>query len=362
MAIRRLAIIGDGIIGTALAFEASSRGLEVARFSRSSKGPASIAAGGMLTPAMEADLTSPALFELARLSRELYPTWIDKLERVSGLKTGYRQSGTLEVALHRDHLSDLEQLEAHQARLGFSTKRLSASEVLEREPQLTHRVQGALLAENDHCVEPRRLLHALESALQSDGIEKFHVDSLSLQAQEAKLLFSMDGTSHDMGFDHVIVASGARAQALLPDTVPNLRPVKGQYIRVRSQETLTSVVRTPDVYLIPRLDNEIYIGASQEEVGFQDGTTLGEIMDLLTDAWRTLPILYDAEIIETGFGYRPALDHGNPCLGRIPDTQASLAIGHFRHGVLLAPASAKVLLDELLEPDSEFDMSPFALS
>ena len=79
----------------------------------------------------------------------------------------------------------------------------------------------------------------------------------------------MDGTSHDMGFDHVIVASGARAQALLPDTVPNLRPVKGQYIRVRSQETLTSVVRTPDVYLIPRLDNEIYIGASQEEVGFQ---------------------------------------------------------------------------------------------
>ena len=85
-------------------------------------------------------------------------------------------------------------------------------------------------------------------------------------------------------------------------------------------------------------------------------------MDLLTDAWRTLPILYDAEIIETGFGYRPALDHGNPCLSRIPETQASLAIGHYRHGVLLAPASAKVLLDELLEPNSEFDMSPFALS
>ena len=241
MAIQRLAIIGDGIIGTALAFEAISRGLEVSRFSRSSNGPASIAAGGMLTPAMEADLTSPALFELARLSRELYPTWIDKLEKVSGLKTGYRQSGTLEVALHRDHLSELEQLESHQARLGFSTKRLSASEVLEREPQLTHRVQGALLAENDHCVEPRRLLHALESALQNDGVEKFHVDSLDLQAQEAKLRFTMDGALHDVGFDHVIVASGARDQALLPDTVPNLRPVKGQYIRVRSHKTLSSV-------------------------------------------------------------------------------------------------------------------------
>ena len=94
MAIQRLAIIGDGIIGTALAFEASSRGLEVSRFSLSSNGPASIAAGGMLTPAMEADLTSPALFELARLSREFYPTWIDKLEKLSGIKTGYRQSGT----------------------------------------------------------------------------------------------------------------------------------------------------------------------------------------------------------------------------------------------------------------------------
>ena len=87
----------------------------------------------------------------------------------------------------------------------------------------------------------------------------------------------MDGALHDVGFDHVIVASGARAQALLPDTVPNLRPVKGQYIRVRSHKTLSSVVRTPDVYLIPRLDNEIYIGASQEEVGFQDGTTLGRL-------------------------------------------------------------------------------------
>ena len=146
----------------------------------------------------------------------------------------------------------------------------------------------------------------------------------------------------------------------MPQLTVGLRPVKGQFIRVRSPERLNSVVRTPDVYLIPRLNNEIYIGASQEEVGFQDGTTLGETMDLLTDAWRTFPILYDAEILETGFGYRPALDDGNPLLGRIPETKVSVAIGHFRHGVLLAPASAKVLLDQLLEPHSKFDMSAFA--
>lgn len=360
MAPKTLAVIGDGIIGSSIAYEAMRRGLEVTLFCQEQPGQGSAAAGGMLTPAMEADLTSTALFELAHLSRELYPDWVTSIEAFSGLKTGYRQSGTLEVALHRDHLSELEQLEAHQARLGFSTTRLSAAEVLEREPQLTHRVQGALLAESDHCVEPRRLLKALHHALRTGGAKGYSPTELSIDAEHGGISYTLDSQTQEQLFDEVVVAAGARSAKLLPQLNLGLRPVKGQFIRVRSSETLVSVVRTPDVYLIPRLNNEIYIGASQEEVGFQDGTTLGEIMDLLTDAWRTFPILYDAEILETGFGYRPALDDGNPRLGRVPGTKISVAIGHFRHGVLLAPASAKVLLDQLLEPHPEFDMSAFA--
>jgi glycine oxidase len=357
---KRLAVIGDGIIGSSIAYEASLRGLSVTQFAQFNAGQGSVAAGGMLTPAMEADLTSPALFELAKLSRDLYPAWIRTIESRSQIDTGYRQSGTLEVALHRDHLSDLEQLEAHQAQLGFSTRRLSSAEVLEREPQLTHRVQGALLAENDHCVEPRRLLCALNTLLKMEEVRRVETRSVRLAPKDGHIFFESNQETQSEDFDEIIVAAGARAGALLPELELDLRPVKGQFIRVKSAESLSSVVRTPDVYLIPRLDNEIYIGASQEEVGFQDGTTLGEIMDLLTDAWRTFPILYDAEIIETGFGYRPALNDGNPLLGRLPQTKVSVAIGHFRHGVLLAPASAKVLLDQLLEPHPEFDMSAFA--
>lgn len=360
MAFKTLAVIGDGIIGSSVAYEAMRRGLEVTLFCQEQPGQGSAAAGGMLTPAMEADLTSTALFELAYLSRELYPDWIKSIEALSGLETGYRQSGTLEVALHRDHLSELEQLEAHQARLGFSTTRLTAAEVLEREPQLTHRVQGALLAESDHCVEPRRLLKALAHALRTHGIQSYSPTELSIDAERGSVSYTLGSQTQAQSFDEIVVAAGARSAGLLPQLSLGLRPVKGQFIRVRSSETLASVVRTPDVYLIPRLNNEIYIGASQEEVGFQDGTTLGEIMDLLTDAWRTCPILYDAEMVETGFGYRPALDDGNPRLGRVPGTKVSVAIGHFRHGVLLAPASAKVLLDQLLEPHPEFDMSAFA--
>ena len=197
------------------------------------------------------------------------------IEAFSGLKTGYRQSGTLEVALHRDHLSELEQLEAHQARLGFSTTRLSAAEVLEREPQLTHRVQGALLAESDHCVEPRRLLKALRHALRTGGAKTYSPTELSIDAAHGGISDTLDSQTQEQSFDEVVVAAGARSAKLLPQLNLGLRPVKGQFIRVRSSETLVSVVRTPDVYLIPRLNNEIYIGASQEEVGFQDGTTLG---------------------------------------------------------------------------------------
>lgn len=357
---RNLAVIGDGIIGSSIAYEANRRGLQVTQFCQEHPGQGSSAAGGMLTPAMEADLTSTPLFELANLSRALYPDWIQTIEGLSGIETGYRQSGTLEVALHRDHISELEQLEAHQARLGFSTTRLSAAEVLEREPQLTHRVQGALLAESDHCVEPRRLLQALTHILDTQGVKKCSTSDIDIDAAAGRISYALNGKLYQQTFDDIVVAAGARSTKLLPKLNLPLRPVKGQFVRVRSSETLTSVVRTPDVYLIPRLNNEIYIGASQEEVGFQDGTTLGETMDLLTDAWRTLPILYDAEIIETGFGYRPALDDGNPLLGRVAETKVAVALGHFRHGVLLAPASAKVLLDELLEPHHEFDMSAFA--
>lgn len=360
MRTKSLAVVGGGIIGHALALEASTRGLQVSLFTHPQHGEGSRAAGGMLTPAMEADLTSPSLFKLARLSRSLYPDWIKRIEAQSGIKTGYRQSGTLEVALHRDHLSELEQLEAHQARLGFQTERLSAREVLEREPQLTHRVQGALFARSDHCVEPRRLLAALHHASIANDLRVEESEVHHLDPREGCLTFQTSDTLDTKCFDHVIVASGAWAHMHLPQHTKTLRPVKGQFIRVRAPQPLEAVIRTPDVYLIPRLEREIYIGASQEEVGFQDGTSLGEIMDLLTDAWRTVPSLYDAEIIETGFGYRPALDHGNPCLGMIPNTRTSMAIGHYRHGVLLAPATAKVTLDQLFEPHPDFDMSPFA--
>ena len=355
-----LAIVGGGIIGHALAFEASSRGLDVSLFTRTLEGEGSRAAGGMLTPAMEADLTSSSLFDLAKLSRTLYPDWIQAIERQVEVETGYLQSGTLEVALHRDHLSDLEQLEAHQARLGFKTERLSSREILEREPQLTHRVQGALFAQDDHCVEPRRLLDALSRVLNKRGVAVKDSDVLSLDPVNGRINHTSLGRETTSDFDHVVVASGAWAQRHVPEYAGTLRPVKGQFIRVKAPHPLKTVIRTPDVYLIPRLNQEVYIGASQEEVGFQDGTSLGEIMDLLTDAWRTVPSLYDAEIIESGYGYRPALDHGNPCLGKIPNTRTSLAIGHYRHGVLLAPATAKVIVDQLFEPTPEFDMAPFA--
>ena len=174
MTIQRLAIVGDGIIGSTLAFEASLRGLEVTRFARATNGPASSAAGGMLTPAMEADLTSSALFELARLSRELYPSWIEMVERLSGRKTGYRQSGTLEVALHRDHLSELEQLEAHQARLDSQPSDSRHRKFSSGNPNSLTACR-ALLAENDHCVEPRRLLESLEAILTLRGVQRLDV-------------------------------------------------------------------------------------------------------------------------------------------------------------------------------------------
>ena len=165
-----VAIIGAGVVGLALAYELSRGGLRVVVVERDRVGAgASGVAAGMLAPASEAATEDEALLDLALQSCALYPEFVQSVEEISGMNCQYRTEGTLLIALHRDHVEELEHLARRQAILGLTTRWLSAREVLELEPSLTARVTGGLLAEGDRQVNPRALVAALAKAVERLG-------------------------------------------------------------------------------------------------------------------------------------------------------------------------------------------------
>ena len=364
-----LVVVGAGLIGRSVADEASRRGLRVLVVSRSRTGSASPAAGGMLTPAAEAETAEPALLELARKSCQLYPDWVARLEAETGRPCGYRRNGTVLLALHRDHWADLEHLAAAQEAVGLATETLSPQDVLALEPNLTPRQVGARYARHDHSVDPRALLEALAAALDAKGVTRWDeadvVDVSRRGGEVTGLAVQRGQTVTNVSAAAVVVACGAWSPTAFPELAAlALRPVKGQFVLLQGEPLLERVVRTPDVYLIPRADGQLYIGATSEEVGFDANVTAGAVMDLLGHAWRTLPGTYEATVVETGIGFRPTLRDHLPAIGASQTQGLFVATGHYRHGVMLAPVTAARVVDLItgavtcIEP--EFDPQRFA--
>ena len=255
--------------------------------------------------------------------------------------------GTLLVALHRDHLGELARLEAFQERLGFASERLTPQALRAMEPSLSPRVLGGLHVREEHRVDPAAVLRALETAVQKLGGEVRRGEQVRLDAAERRVRWTLDGREQVATAPRIVVAAGVHSGELV-DEAAGLRPVKGQCLRLKGPPLLTRTVRTPDVYLVPRADGELYVGASIEEVGFTPGVFAREVTTLLHEAWRVLPETQELEIVGTAFGYRPVARDDRPRLGTTQHEGVFLATGHGRHGVLLLPSTAEGVADLVL--------------
>ena len=140
-----------------------------------------------------------------------------------------------------------------------------------------------------------------------------------------------------------------------------LRPVKGQLVRLGGPELLRHVVRSPDVYLVPRRGGELLVGATMEEQGLDALPTAGAVLDLLREAWRILPGVYDLAVRELSVGFRPALRDHLPLIGAAATRGLYVATGHFRNGVLLAPATAHYLAEWIAEGVAPAALAPFGV-
>ncbi len=362
-------IVGGGVIGLAVAYELllRDRNVLVLEGNRPASG-ATGAAGGMLAPISEADLEEPELIEFGRDSLGRYRSFVSGLERRGEISCAYRTEGTVWAAFHRDDVGELEHLERTVIDRGLECQSLSAEEVRDLEPHLSPRVMGGLLVSGDHQVDPRRLSRCLELAVRALGgkiVSGMRVEAVETSSGRLSRVRGRgrDGRSFEIAADVVVMATGAwTVEGIeLPCETPPLRPIKGQLVRLRGPQLLEHVVRTPDVYLIPRADGELLVGGTMEEMGFDLSPTGGALMDLLRHGWEALPGIYELELAEISVGLRSAVADNLPIIGASEIDGLFFACGHYRNGILLAPATAHYLAEAIVGAAVPSELEPFRL-
>jgi len=360
-------VVGGGIEGLAVAYELARRGREVLVLEPGDvPGVATRAAAGMLAPTSEADLAERSLVALELDSLGRYPGFIAGIEGLTGQSCGYRTEGTLWVALNRDQEGDLERLLSMQQAKGLAARRLAPAEVRAREPHLSGRVVAGLLVEGDHQVNPRALAAALATALAALG------GRLAVGCRAARIDHAAGrvdgvsgvagGTAFRVACDVAVLAAGVWSGEVEAPVPPlGLRPVKGQLVRLAGPELVRHVVRSPDVYLVPRRGGELLVGATMEEQGLDTLPTAGAVLDLLREAWRVLPGVYDLAVTELSVGFRPAVRDHLPVIGGTATRGLYVATGHFRNGVLLAAATAHHLAEWITGGVAPAALAPFGV-
>ncbi|MEV7679193.1 glycine oxidase ThiO [Streptomyces sp. NPDC088341] len=347
-------VIGGGIIGLVTAWRAAQRGLRTAVVDPGPGGGAARVAAGMLAAVTELHHGEQLLLGLNLASAESYPEFVAELEEASGQKTGYRACGTLAVALDTDDRAELRELHALQQRSGLTSEWLTGRECRRLEPMLAPGVRGGLRVDGDHQIDPRRLASALLTACERAGVV-FHrawAERLSVVRDRATGAV-LDG-GRALTADQVVVAAGSlsgRLAGVPDDVLPPVRPVKGQVLRLTVprpyapflSRTVRAVVRGSQVYLVPRENGELVVGATSEELGWDTTVTAGGVYELLRDAHELVPGITELPLTETGAGLRPCSPDNAPLLGPTALPGLHLATGHHRNGVLLTPVTGDAL-------------------
>ena len=327
-------IAGAGIIGLSLALELNRQGasvtvLEAGNATRQT----SSAAAGML--AVDDLANPPELYPLAQLSASLYPDFLDRITELGGQRVAFQTSSTLEA----DSTNPLP--DPHEV----------VPELAAHHPPLR------LLAE--HSVDPRQLAPALIAAVRATSIELREQTSLTrISANADSVSIQTSGESLTTSF--LVDCMGSWSPA-------PVAPRKGQMLAVRmpARFDLDAVVRTHDVYIVPRTEGDnaglAIIGATIESAGFDLTVHPKDILGLNARAVALLPGLARAEFVESWSGLRPATRDGLPILGAVPrQPRYLLATGHFRNGILLAPATAHVMAQLLLGKTLAVDLERFS--
>jgi glycine oxidase len=359
-----LAVVGAGVIGLSCAWVAARDGVAVTVVDPAPASGSSWVAGGMLAPVTEAWPGEEPLLELGSESLLRWPSFAAALASDSGVPAGLRTEGTVVVAAGAGDRAELDELAGFLARLGRDVERVSARELRRLEPAIGPDVRGGLSVPGDLAVDNRTLLAALRSGCERAGVRfvRGAARAVSTGGGPGGDLMTGRASSGACGVvtladggrltaAEVLVAAGAHSSALHPGLAGLVRPVKGEILRLRHRpgafpppaRTVRGLVEGRHVYLVPRDDGGLVLGATQYEAGFDTEPTVGGVRDLLRDAERLVPAIAEYTLVESSAGLRPGSPDNLPLIGRL-GLGVLVATGHGRNGILLAPITSEAVL------------------
>jgi glycine oxidase len=349
-------IIGAGIIGLSLAIELRKKGLRVLIVERGEPGrEASYAAAGML--AASGDEFPRLLKAMAQESARMYPEFVHELQDESGLRVDLRHQGTILISCKGSFPEASELLSPERLKSLEPEVELSSLPAASSKGKTSEDISAAYLPERS--VDPQSLVAAAYKAARHRDVD------LSSNAQVNSLIIEggrVVGVQTDRArysAPIVVNCAGAWAGAIAPCKFP-VRPIKGQMLAVVEAPPLQHVVRSPKVYLVPRSDGRLIIGSTLEDVGYRKDIDVTALERLFEAAVELVPGVAKSRRHEAWAGLRPATPDELPILGETTISGYFIATGHYRDGILLAPATATMMSTVVIGESPRLDLSPFS--
>jgi len=363
-----VAVVGGGVIGCLTALYLHRLGASPIILEKGNAGRESSWAGaGILCP-IHPWLYPDSFTHLVDASLAMFPAMNAMLEQQSGLKTEWQSSGLLIPLFADDRIHHRDNALAWSKRFGWKVEELDAKQTCAFEPTMSKQVAGSLLWPEVGQVRNPRLLAALKLALANNRIPmREHAEVIGVGKNgrgEVSSVTLANGESIEV--DAVLLAAGSWSGELARQiglALP-VEPVKGQIVLLKDEPgKVKHIIKHDDVYLVPRMDGHILVGASMERVGFKPGTTESVVNNLLESTYRITPGLKGAAVVEEWMGFRPGSPDGMPYLGPVEGHPGLwVATGHYRNGVALAPGTADIMSRWIMGEAPAMDLSDFRVN
>lgn len=347
-------VVGGGVIGLAIARALSLRGTRrVVLIERGGLGAeASHAAAGMLAPQAEAN-GADAFFELACASRDLYPVFAEELREETGTDIELERTGTLYLAFTEKDEDEIAHRYRWQARGGLALEQLSAEDARRLEPCISREVRGALRFPLDVQVENRRLIAALSTSVEKQGVRLLTETHVKALLVERGTIAGVETSRGNVSAPVVVVAAGAWTSFLAsPDNatpIVSIEPVRGQMLCFESNPRLARhVIYSPRGYIVPRLDGRLLAGSTTERAGFNKRVTGAGVHAITSHALEIAPAVGGLPLVDSWAGLRPRAEDEWPVIGACAEVSGLFyATAHYRNGILLAPLTGALLAEQI---------------
>ena len=350
---KKILVIGAGIIGLSISYYLKKHNFDIIVIEKNKAGmEASYAAAGMLAAQSEFDFYEDFM-NFCIKSRDIYESYCNEIEKTSGIDVEFQKCGMLRPALNEEQVNHLKNNYKWQKKKGFEIEFLSGEEIRKIEPSLSENIICGLHSKNDGQVNNRKLMEALIIAnkkIDNKIIENVKVKDYLIKNN--RIIGVKTSNNETFNADIVINTAGSWSSLISKDLIPtfNVKPILGQMVSLQSDRPLLNKVIFASIlskggYIVPRRNNEIILGSTMEDTGFEKKITDEGISSILRKCCEIAPELKKLKIKQKWCGFRPFASDNLPIIGKTNIENLILATAHGRNGILLAPITAKAVED-----------------